>query len=363
VILARDRLRRTGPSRAWSSRERGSVLIIVLWVAFGLVTLTLYFANSMSFELRAADNRAAAIEAEQAIAGAARYVSNLLATAQEPGNLPDPVTYRNEAVPIGEATFWLIGRGTLESVSDQPVFGLVDEASKLNLNTATTEMLQFLPGMTAELAGGIQDWRDADEEVAEAGGAESQTYQRLNPPYRCKNANFESADELRLVNGARLDIIYGEDANLNGVLDFNENDALASPPNDNRDGRLDAGLMEYLTACTRESALQSTGSNKVNVTALQQEAQRAELQTLMQNEGVADAERIVSRVVGQPITSVLHFYRVSQMSQEDFEKIEASLTFTNSPYIEGLVNVNTATESVLSAIPGIGIENAASLLA
>ena len=58
-----------------ATRERGSVLIIVLWVAFGLVSLAIYFANSSSLELRAADNRVATLEAEQAIAGAARYLS------------------------------------------------------------------------------------------------------------------------------------------------------------------------------------------------------------------------------------------------------------------------------------------------
>ena len=51
-------------------RRQGSVLIIVLWVAFGLVSLTLYFANSMSFESRAADNRVASMEAEQAFEAA-----------------------------------------------------------------------------------------------------------------------------------------------------------------------------------------------------------------------------------------------------------------------------------------------------
>ncbi len=83
--------------------EAGSVLIIVLWVAFGLVALTLYFANSMSFELRASDNRASAIEADQAIAGAARYVSNVLATVKEPATLPDINNYRSDAVPVSDA--------------------------------------------------------------------------------------------------------------------------------------------------------------------------------------------------------------------------------------------------------------------
>jgi type II secretory pathway component PulK len=343
------------------NHQRGSVLIIVLWVAFGLVSLALYFANSMSLEMRAGDNRAASIEAEQAILGGARYVSNLLATAQEPGNLPDTLAYRNEAVPVGEAHFWIIGRSALESVSDEPVFGLVDEAAKLNLNVATSEMLQFLPGMTAALAASIQDWRDTDDDVAEGGGAESQTYLRLNPPYRCKNADFESVEELRLVSGAYLEVLYGEDANLNGLLDPNENDALTQPPNDNRNGRLDPGLLDQVTVWTRESNIGSDGSNKVNVTTLQQN--RAELQTLMQNEGIADPEQIVQRVAGAQISSVLHFYKVSQMSPEDFAKIEANLTFTNQTYLNGLVNVNTATEAVLSAIPGIGIEKAASLIA
>src|SRR5512135_1941729 len=60
-----------------SSQQRASVLVIVLWIAFGLVSLALYFANSMSFELRASDNRVCAIAADQAIDGAVRYLNYL----------------------------------------------------------------------------------------------------------------------------------------------------------------------------------------------------------------------------------------------------------------------------------------------
>src|SRR6185436_7278314 len=62
-------LRRSSPqigdSRSSSLQrlEGGSALIIVLWVAFGLVALTLYFGQSMTFELRAAENRVAALDA------------------------------------------------------------------------------------------------------------------------------------------------------------------------------------------------------------------------------------------------------------------------------------------------------------
>ncbi len=60
--------------------RQGSVLVIVMWIAFGLVSLALYFANSMNFELRASDNRVCALAADQAIDGAARYLNYLLAT-------------------------------------------------------------------------------------------------------------------------------------------------------------------------------------------------------------------------------------------------------------------------------------------
>src|SRR5438105_13565114 len=128
-----------------STRERGSVLIIVLWVALGLVAIALYFANSMAFEIRAADNRVANMQAEEAVAGAARYISNVLANVQSPGMLPDTNTYRYVAAPVGEAMFWLIGRGDGQDLPTTPHFGLVDEASKLNLNRATLNMLQALP--------------------------------------------------------------------------------------------------------------------------------------------------------------------------------------------------------------------------
>src|SRR6185436_11130702 len=59
----------------------GSVLIIVLWVSLGLVAIALYFAHAMTFELRASDNRVAAMEADQAIEGAARYLSLVFSNA------------------------------------------------------------------------------------------------------------------------------------------------------------------------------------------------------------------------------------------------------------------------------------------
>ena len=271
------------------SRTRGSALIITLWVAFGLVSLALYFGHSMSLELQISENRMAGIASDQAVQGAARYAMHLLSNLQTPGVLPTVQAYVHDAVPVGDATFWFVGRDPDQASPKLPYFALADESAKINVNSATQEMLEALPRMTASLAAAIIDWRDTNSDLT-TGGAEDETYLRRNPPHRAKNSNFESLEELKLVFGMDLDILYGEDANQNGILDPNENDADTSLPTDNKDGKLDAGLMEYLTVATP----------------------------------------IVSGVGGQTISRV---------------------------------NANTASEVVLTCIPGIGKEGASALIA
>ena len=372
-------------------RNRGSVLIIVLWVSFGLVSLALYFANSMSFEFRAADNRVTAVEAGQAIAGAARYVSNILAAVEMPGALPDMEMYLYEQVAVGDATFWFIGRDTnaMQSGPTEMTFGLVDEASKLNLNTATVEMLENLPRMTPELAAAIVDWRDEDSEVSAEGGAEDDIYQRLSPAYRCKNAPFESIDELRLVYGMDLTTLYGEDSNLNGVLDPNENDGDQSPPHDDSNGKLDPGILEYVTLWSRESNSGRTNVNDPQNLALLLEEM---LSTDRANQILARFPSGGGRGGGQTgggsqgggqsgqsgqsgqggqggggvaaVGSVLEFYLQSGMTEEEFAQIADYITATNSDtYSEGLININTASEAVLGCIPGIGTNDASAVVA
>jgi len=312
-------------------------------------------------------------------------VSNILANTitqqQLPGTMPDPLGYRSEAVPVGDARFWLIGRdtNTWQNGPDRLTFGLVDEASKLNLNTATMDMLQALPNMTAELAANIVAWRQSTND-ASVGGAQSETYLRLQPPYLCKNAPFETVDELRLVYGLNLELLYGEDSNLNGLLDPNETDGETLPPLDNRDNRLDPGLFEYVTVYSREP------TTRTNVNTQQQ------LEALLTS--VFDSTR-ASQIAGQvrtalgggprpggggggggtgggggagagggaasTFTSLLDFYFHSGMTAEEFAQIETALTVTTN--IQSLVNVNTASEAVLASIPGIGTDKASALVA
>ncbi len=345
------------------SHPRGSVLVIVLWISFGLVTLALYFANSMTLELRGADNRSAQLEAEHAIEGAARYALFLLSNLEEPGQLPLLQTYQREEVPVADALFWFIGRGARESGSTDPLYALADESSKLNLNTATVEMLEALPMMTPELAAAIIDWRDENSDVT-SGGAESESYLRLAPPYNCKNSKFETVEELRLVLGANPDILEGEDMNMNGVLDPNENDGNLSAPMDNSDGKLDAGILEYVTVFSRESNLRTNGSPRISLSQSGAQLQQ-QLRTLLQEKFSAQrANQIAGQLGGAQsvIRSPIEFFIRSRMTADEFAQIESDLTTTNGLIVEGKINVNTASSAVLACIPGVGVEKAASMV-
>ncbi|HTZ19323.1 MAG TPA: hypothetical protein VMC06_00450 [Opitutaceae bacterium] len=343
------------PVRNACRSRRGSVLIIVMWVCFGVVALTLYFANSMSSELRAADNRVTDATARAACDGGVRYASYLLGQLAAGGNVPVSTDYQAAQLPVGDAYFWFIGRDPNQKPAADPFFGFVDEASKINLNTASVTMLSELPTMTSDLAANILTWRGAGN----SGGAGNETYARLDPPRLVKGAPFETVDELRLVYGATLDILLGEDTNRNGALDRNEDDGDQSPPHDDQNGQLLAGVLEYVTVYSRQP---NTG--RVNVTDASPQT-RTRLGAVVQSavNNPQRATRIMGNLGTRPIGSVAEFYAVSGLTAAEFQQIHTRLTASTGTTVQGLININTASEAVLDCIPGIGTDYASSLVA
>ncbi len=343
------------------ARRRGSVLIVTLWASVGLVSVALLFGHSMLMAYRGADNDFAGHQADQAIEGMIRYAQTLYATPDAPGQFPDPASYVAEALPVGEATAWFIGRADDPGNGTTPAYGLVDEAGKLNLNTATLDMLVQLPGMTDELAASIIDWRDPDDKVTGNVGAENSTYLALQPAYNCKNAAFESIEELAWVHGATRTILYGEDANMNGLLDPNEDDGDKNTPYDNADGRLDPGILEYVTVFSKQPNKRQDGTARLNVTTMNADV----LDLLTTTFGSARAADIQARI-GPPgtqrIRSELEFYLLSGMTADEFGQISDAITTHPGTYVPGLINVNTASEVVLACIPGIGTDKASSVV-
>jgi DNA uptake protein ComE-like DNA-binding protein len=325
--------------------EGASVLIIVLWIAIGLVSIALYFAHSMTFELRASDNRTSGLATEQAIEGAARYVSHVLSNFATNGAVPLKTQFSCEAVALGDAHFWIIGRDPSGTVSTKPYFGLIDEGSKLNLNTANTNALSYLPNMAIDIANAIVDWRSTN-------GSMSLSYAQLG--YLPKHAMFETVDEVRLVDGATFDLLTGADINRNGVLDTNEKNVNGTP---------DYGILEYLTIYSREPNFHADGSSLTNANT------QTDLRTMLQSRlSSSRATQIMSRLfpnnggggrgggAGGGATGTttysnpLQFYLNSGMTLDELAQIYNDLTFTSGTYIRGRVNINTASVEVLNAL-------------
>jgi len=182
-------------------------------------------------------------------------------------------------------------------------------------------------------------------------------------------------DELRLLYGADMDTLVGEDANRNGILDPNEND-------ENQNGMLDPGILEYVTVYSREPNTNSDGSAKVNISTLTS----ATAQMLLTNLSTARANEIMinlglgsiggsaatarggsasssrgsssgggtgtttARLATASFASPLQFYDRSQMTMAEFALIGTNLITTNGAYTIGRVNVNTASAAVLTCL-------------
>ncbi len=230
---------------------------------------------------------------------------------------------------------------------------VIDEAGKLNVNTASREQLMELPYITEDIVDAIIDWRDSDETPGTV-GVEGGYYENLPYPYIIRNGSFKTIRELVLVCGVTEELLYGEDTNFNDVLDFNEKDGDASPPFDNGDDVLDTGWISFLTCYSYDTNTDAEGNEKVNIN----QADESELQEqLGLNASVARA--IVEQRSNSEFESIVDLIDASgsdgseAMDTATFYEIADMITVdSNSSEAEGKVNVNTAPWEVLVALLG-----------
>ena len=116
--------------------------------------------------------------------------------------------------------------------------------------------------ITAQMADSLLDWIDADDEPRTY-GAESAWYADKALKLRPANGPLRQLHELISIRGFDERLVFGEDTNNNGWLDWNENDGDAQFPSDDRDGALDLGLAQYFTLDAFESNLDATGNRKI----------------------------------------------------------------------------------------------------
>lgn len=279
----------TQPDPTCRSELRGGMVIVAVLI---IMVLSAMVAAGMLYRMQAEVAAGAASDAgEQAYAAAMSGIQTAITLFTHDPNAPVTDETTGEEIPYPSAL-----RNTKRSVwhDNRPMFrnhkvyddganrwyftiwsrnyddkedvryGLTDEAGKVNINSIGAEGLAKLPNMTPQLVDALMDFIDQDSE-ARPEGAEQEYYDQLPKPYLIRNGPLNTIEELLLIKGFTGRIVYGEDANMNTLLDPNEDDGDESFPPDNNDGELDGGLFEVATTATFGPAIDSIGQPQLNL--------------------------------------------------------------------------------------------------
>ena len=317
-----------------------------------LAAMVLVFAREMHTEAIASSNHAANAQANWIARGAIEAIRGDLAEAVTNGEAPHLSEVEAQGMELGGGMFWII-RPNYED-DQKHAFGLISEAGKININTASADVLVECPGIDENLAAAIVDWRDEDLDLT-PGGAESEYYLTRPTPYNAKDGDFDTIGELLLVRDIDAAIFYGEDTNQNGVLEPIENDGSNNLPDDNSNGDLDRGLIDYLTVYSTEPDTDSAGDDRIS---LNQPGQ--ELNDLLTS---AFGEERFSEIAGEinlqrPYQNVLDFYLRAELTEDEFEAVHDQLTTQIQAFVLDfvpftLIDVYYASAEVIDALPGM----------
>jgi general secretion pathway protein K len=123
--------------------------------------------------------------------------------------------------PDGTAHTFDTGKGVY-------VVRIIDESGKISLNGLTDSSgiilknLLINQGTSSEnadiIVDSILDWKDPDD-LHRLSGAETDYYLSLAKPYKARDADFETLEELSLVRGITPEILYGT-SNTKGIIPF-----------------------------------------------------------------------------------------------------------------------------------------------
>ncbi|MBL8818695.1 MAG: general secretion pathway protein GspK [Planctomyces sp.] len=166
-------------------------------------------SNPLFFRGRVVAPVAAAGSAQRTPSGSAGLTdpSSEMASGTGPGTGPDD-RWRFSVIHIDHAS----GQGPVLRFGLRTESSKLHLASVLRWDQAKPGQgrisLMKLPGMTEALADSILDWIDADEDAREY-GAESEYYLALNQPYRAANSIPQHLEELLYVKGVTRQHLFG----------------------------------------------------------------------------------------------------------------------------------------------------------
>ncbi|MBI5849107.1 MAG: general secretion pathway protein GspK [Nitrospirae bacterium] len=201
-----------------SGTQRGIALLIVLWVLTILIVIVFSFSYMARTEAYATMSFRQTVEKKfLSEAGLARGIAELFYLNEN----------RNATTVMEGSEVWRTDGRKYKLLADNGYYtvGIVNEGGKVDINTAPELVLRTLLinlGVDADYADGlvdsIMDWKDPDN-LRRLHGAEDDYYLSLPNPYKAKNTDFATLEELLLVKGMTPEILYG-DTGKKGIIDF-----------------------------------------------------------------------------------------------------------------------------------------------
>ncbi len=201
--------------------ESGLALIMVLWILTVLSVIALSFTFMARTEVYSTIAFRDGIEKKLiAEAGIERGIMELFYRSAN----------KNQVSAIeGSEVIRIDGRQNEgEIAEDKYSFSIADESGKININALTDAngiilnnlMVNVgIPGETANIImDSVLDWKDEDN-LRRLNGAEDSYYESLPVPYKAKNGNFDTLEELLLVRGVTPEILFG-DGSHPGLINF-----------------------------------------------------------------------------------------------------------------------------------------------
>lgn len=334
--------------------KKGLVLVAVLWVVVVLMAIVAVVGRKARIDTMVSMTRMETTRCRWACrAGMEKAIGILNEDTKESDGLTD--TWSENDVEFNDVQL----EGCYFSVQ------VIDESSKLNINTATKEQLLWLPNMVEEIADAIIDWRDANDTTSGV-GVEGGYYENMPYRYRIRNGPFKTIRELMLVKGVTAELLYGEDTNFNGKLDYNERDKELTPPVDDGDDVLDKGWVDYLTCYSYDKNTDASGGARVNVNSANQNDMESSLgikssqaKWIVDNRNNKKYESIGDLISDssprEPTSGSRSDPNASEaLDLQTFNRIADKITVADGQKVQGRVNVNTASDVVLTALFGGG---------
>lgn len=367
-----------------------------------ITVLASMLAASLLFRIRAESTAASATG--QGLQAYATAISGLrkaiMILKKSPHNVAtwydDEAMFRNQFVCNDGTNQWYFTIFAADEFEDEEVrFGLTDLGGRICLNTADERTLMRLPNMTRALVDCLIDYRDTDAEPRDEGVEEQQMDDATGRTYSIKNGPLATLEELLLVKGFDATIVYGEDANFNGMLDPNEDDEDDVFPPDNSDGQLNRGLRGCAVAITTGRNVNKSGQTRYDLNRDDNAASKAGLSSstqefikLYRREGnsFTHASQLLKmryslkeavyeegssggggrrRRGGSSRRRVKYAAGTSLNSGIDDSNLATvmdKLTTNRGASTTGMLNVNTASLDALTAIPGIDVDVARSIV-